>query len=1259
MSLLKIKPFSIDTVDTFTFGNANVIGNLVSGNASLGNLATANFFQGNGSLLTSLTGANVTGQVANALLAGTVYTNAQPNITSVGTLTGVTANGVINFTGASNVSLGNVANLKITGGTNGYFLQTDGSGGLTWSSTSSATGNANIAGSNTQVFFNDNGSGTLGTKSTFTFDKGTDVLTVSKISANGALLTNIVGANVDGNVAYAITSNYANIANSVSGTNVSGNVASAVQAHYANIANSITFANVSGKPTTISGYGITDAYSNTNAGAYLSSYTGNLTVGNINVAYTTTSTANLGNVALANYFVGNGSLLTGVSATTATKTVNGTSNVDIATASGNITMAVNGTSNVVIVTSTGVNVAGYINAGSGAITTTGNVTGSYVLGNGSQLTSLTGSAVVGNVTNAVQAHYANIANSVSGTNVSGNVTSAVQAHYANIANSVAGANVSGQVANANVAYYESVTTQTSGTFYPVFVNGSTTGNYALASNSALSFNAATGVLTTGTIQSGGGTGGNITGANLISANYFQGNGSLLTSITGANVSGNVTYAITSNWANVANSVSGTNVSGNVTSAVQSHYANIANSVAGTNVSGQVGNALIAGTVYTNAQPNITSVGTLTDLSVSGNTTIAGNLTVSGAFEYANVTSFRVKDPIIEQGGNTAGGALTSSDGFDRGQLLHYYAGGSAKDAFMGFTSSAGTAGEFIFASTATESTGVVSVSAYGNVRASYYFGNGSQLTGVTATSAFNTANGTSNVNIPTASGNITMGVGGTSNVVIVTTSGVNVAGTINATGNITGSYVFGNGSQLTSLTGSAVVGNVTSAVQSHYANIANSITFANVSGTPTTISGYGITDAYSNTNTAAYLATATFTTTGNITAGNINAGNLLTANYSTAVLTTAAQPNITSVGTLTSLAVTGNVSSGNASLGNLVTANYFKGDGSQLTNINASNITGAYGNSNVAAYLPTYTGNVSANYFIGNGSTLTNITGGNVTGQVGNALIAGTVYTNAQPNITSVGTLSSLAVSGTTNLGAVGNVTITGGSADYFLKTNGSGVLSFASVPSTTLTVDTFTGDGSWTMKNLSVTPISSAYTIVAIGGVSQPRTSYSVSTNVITFSDPPPNGAIVEITTVIGGSAGAGGGGASVLDDLTDVTITSPSTNQVLKYNGTAWVNGTGGASWTYSAVSANTTAVAGYRYIVDTSTANITITLPASATLGDEVMIIDGTGNASSHQITVDKNGHSKIAGSASNMTVPTDRAAFTLVYYNSTQGWLLTNV
>ena len=50
------------------------------------------------------------------------------------------------------------------------------------------------------------------------------------------------------------------------------------------------------------------------------------------------------------------------------------------------------------------------------------------------------------------------------------------------------------VSYANVADFEVVTTQTTGTFYPVFVSGNTTANYALGSNANISVNAATGAL---------------------------------------------------------------------------------------------------------------------------------------------------------------------------------------------------------------------------------------------------------------------------------------------------------------------------------------------------------------------------------------------------------------------------------------------------------------------------------------------------------------------------------------------------------------------------------------------------------------------------------------------------------------------------------------------------------------------------------------------------------------------------------------------
>ncbi len=68
--------------------------------------------------------------------------------------------------------------------------------------------------------------------------------------------------------------------------------------------------------------------------------------------------------------------------------------------------------------------------------------------------------------------------------------------------------------------------------------------------------------------------------------------------------------------------------------------------------------------------------------------------------------------------------------------------------------------------------------------------------------------------------------------------------------------------------------------------------------------------------------------------------------------------------------------------------------------------------------------------------------------------------------------------------------------------------------------------------------------------------------------------------------------------------------------------------------------------------------VTLPASASLGHEVSIIDYAGTAATNNITINRNGH-KIQGAASNMTVSTNRAAFTLVYIDATQGWLLRDV
>ena len=109
---------------------------------------------------------------------------------------------------------------------------------------------------------------------------------------------------------------------------------------------------------------------------------------------------------------------------------------------------------------------------------------------------------------------------------------------------------------------------------------------------------------------------------------------------------------------------------------------------------------------------------------------------------------------------------------------------------------------------------------------------------------------------------------------------------------------------------------------------------------------------------------------------------------------------------------------------------------------------------------------------------------------------------------------------------------------------------------------------------------------------------------------------------------------------DLTTPTVNLPS--------------GVGGTSW-QAIKTANFTAVAGEGYFVNTTGGVITATLPASATIGNEVSIIDYAGTADTNNITIGRNGHN-IQGAASDMTVSTERAAFTLVYVDSTQGWLL---
>ena len=111
---------------------------------------------------------------------------------------------------------------------------------------------------------------------------------------------------------------------------------------------------------------------------------------------------------------------------------------------------------------------------------------------------------------------------------------------------------------------------------------------------------------------------------------------------------------------------------------------------------------------------------------------------------------------------------------------------------------------------------------------------------------------------------------------------------------------------------------------------------------------------------------------------------------------------------------------------------------------------------------------------------------------------------------------------------------------------------------------------------------------------------------------------------------------------------------------NGTAWANvgsggssSSGGVSW-QTVQNTNFIAVAGNGYAVNTQIANVTVTLPAAPTIGSFLTIVDYAQTFGSNNLILYPNGN-KIQGNTSNVTLNTNGQATSLVYYDSTRGWI----
>jgi len=121
--------------------------------------------------------------------------------------------------------------------------------------------------------------------------------------------------------------------------------------------------------------------------------------------------------------------------------------------------------------------------------------------------------------------------------------------------------------------------------------------------------------------------------------------------------------------------------------------------------------------------------------------------------------------------------------------------------------------------------------------------------------------------------------------------------------------------------------------------------------------------------------------------------------------------------------------------------------------------------------------------------------------------------------------------------------------------------------------------------------------------------------------------------------------------------TFTIPS-GATINNQGTAVNFGaTGSASWITTVKTGDFTAVAGEGYFVNTTSGEIDVTLPAGSA-GDVVAVADYANTADTNNIILKQNGSDKIEGSTNDFVVNQEGAALTIVFVDSTKGWIITD-
>jgi hypothetical protein len=423
----------------------------------------------------------------------------------------------------------------------------------------------------------------------------------------------------------------------------------------------------------------------------------------------------------------------------------------------------------------------------------------------------------------------------------------------------------------------------------------------IAGNSTMSY---TGNVTSGNLLTGGivSATANITGGNVLTGGLVSSTGNILTAgnvIAGKVVTANDNIVINSTgaeggqlvltWAGINGLVAQGNSTWNLdTDAGNTFRLFYQNGVGATGV-----------LIQANSTSNIVSFPSAAGVTATGNLT-GGNILTAGVM---SSTGNAIHGNILTVGQVSATGTITSAGATNS---TAFAVGNSAvSNVALGMFPTAGTPGEyairdysnvftnmyfdvgiggtvggsFRFRSSNTfttlaniNSTGVttpLAVSATGNVTGNYFIGNGSQLTGITASAGSSIINGTSNV-VVAASGNVTVGVAGTAGVATFTTTGI-IANSVSATsnGNAT-NFKVGDDAWLGDINLADTIG---IRGQQNFAN--GYIVFGNADGTQLGRAGSGpltyggAFSAVGNVTGGNLLTAGLISSTGNITGGNI------------------------------------------------------------------------------------------------------------------------------------------------------------------------------------------------------------------------------------------------------------------------------------------------------------------------------------------------------------------------------------------------------